>query len=61
MESLTTRAELDNLVQAMAHWLTAAEATPGDRAASTQALDEARRRLQAHRESTARQVDSSVV
>jgi hypothetical protein len=42
--------DLDDLAQAMAHWLEAAQARSGDRAASAQALAEARRRLIAHQD-----------
>ncbi|HEV7662823.1 MAG TPA: hypothetical protein VGQ62_04750 [Chloroflexota bacterium] len=52
MDFLTSSAGLDDLAQAMAHWLEAAAARgrPGDRAASSEALHEAARRLLAHQD-----------
>jgi hypothetical protein len=47
---LPTASDLDDLVQAMAHWLEAAEARSSDHDASLRALAEAHRRWQAHLE-----------
>jgi hypothetical protein len=49
-QPVASRADLDDLAQAMAHWLEAAQARPGDRVASVEALAEARRRLIAHQD-----------
>jgi hypothetical protein len=40
--------DLDQLALAIAHWLDAADTQHGDPAASSRALEEARRRLAAH-------------
>src|ERR1700682_6660554 len=46
--------ELDQLVLAMTHWLEAAQPLDGDLAASSRALEEARRQLVAHQHSLTR-------